>query len=50
MLKLNQPIDHRTAAYGHFGRAEKGGGFSWEQTNFGGAAQECGAVGGVPSG
>jgi len=33
-LKLNRPIYHRTAAYGHFGRApEKDGGFSWENTD-----------------
>jgi len=33
-LKLNRPIYHRTAAYGHFGRApEKDGGFSWERTD-----------------
>jgi S-adenosylmethionine synthetase len=33
-LALNQPIDARTAAYGHFGRApEADGGFSWERTD-----------------
>jgi S-adenosylmethionine synthetase len=30
-LKLLQPIYRQTAAYGHFGRNEKG--FTWEQTN-----------------
>jgi len=33
-LGLNRPIYHRTAAYGHFGRApEADGGFSWERTD-----------------
>ncbi len=34
MLKLNQPIYEKTAAYGHFGRTpEKDGAFSWEKTD-----------------
>lgn len=33
-LKLNRPIYHRTAAYGHFGREpDADGGFSWEKTD-----------------
>ena len=33
-LKLNRPIDARTSAYGHFGRApDADGGFSWEKTD-----------------
>ena len=33
-LQLQRPIYHRTAAYGHFGRApEADGGFSWERTD-----------------
>lgn len=33
-LKLNRPIYHRTAAYGHFGRKpDADGGFSWEKTD-----------------
>ena len=33
-LQLNKPIYHRTAAYGHFGRApDADGGFSWEKTD-----------------
>jgi S-adenosylmethionine synthetase len=30
-LKLREPKFRQTAAYGHFGREEKG--FTWEQTN-----------------
>ena len=34
LLKLNKPIYHKTAAYGHFGRQpEDNGSFSWEKTD-----------------
>jgi len=34
MLKLNNPIYEKTAAYGHFGRnPEDDGSFSWEKTD-----------------
>ncbi|MBN1517598.1 methionine adenosyltransferase [Candidatus Sumerlaeota bacterium] len=32
-LDLRRPIYQRTAAYGHFGREDKNGGFTWEKTN-----------------
>jgi S-adenosylmethionine synthetase len=31
-LDLRRPIFRRTAAYGHFGRTDADGGFTWEQT------------------
>jgi S-adenosylmethionine synthetase len=31
-LDLRRPIFKRTAAYGHFGRSDSDGGFTWEQT------------------
>ena len=31
-LDLRRPIFRRTAAYGHFGRVDADGGFTWEQT------------------
>jgi S-adenosylmethionine synthetase len=31
-LDLRRPIYRRTAAYGHFGRRDDDGGFTWEQT------------------
>jgi S-adenosylmethionine synthetase len=31
-LDLRRPIFKRTAAYGHFGRTDNDGGFTWEQT------------------
>ncbi len=31
-LDLRRPIFRRTAAYGHFGRSDESGGFTWEQT------------------
>jgi S-adenosylmethionine synthetase len=35
-LKLHNPIYHRTAAYGHFGRApDRDGGFTWERVDLG---------------
>ena len=34
MLGLNKPIYEKSAAYGHFGREQKGdGSFSWEKTD-----------------
>ena len=33
MLSLNKPIYEKTAAYGHFGRNEEDGSFSWEKTD-----------------
>ena len=33
MLELNKPVYQKTAAYGHFGRIEKDGAFSWEITD-----------------
>ena len=32
-LELRQPIYARTAAYGHFGRSDDHGGFTWERTD-----------------
>jgi len=41
-LKLRQPIYRRTAAYGHFGRAEEG--FTWEVTDKAQALREAAGV------
>ena len=32
-LDLLRPIYQRTAAYGHFGRTDADGGFTWERTD-----------------
>ena len=32
-LDLRRPIYARTAAYGHFGRTDANGGFTWENTD-----------------
>ncbi len=46
-LKLLKPIYEKTAAYGHFGRAE----FSWEKTDLAGALRdECSKKGGHMNG
>ena len=41
-LKLRQPIYRKTAAYGHFGRAEEG--FTWETTDKAQALREAAGV------
>jgi len=41
-LKLRQPIYRKTAAYGHFGRAEEG--FTWESTDKAQALREAAGV------
>jgi S-adenosylmethionine synthetase len=41
-LKLRQPIYRRTAAYGHFGRADEG--FTWEATDKAQALREAAGV------